>query len=69
VTVTAPFHYPIDIHKGYLSNDKKMIAAFVSTGLNQSGWSYDGNAMSGGNTMPTLLSLVWISYAEKNSGK
>ncbi|KIA94808.1 hypothetical protein OA93_19045 [Flavobacterium sp. KMS] len=69
VTVTAPFHYPIDIHKGYLSNDKKMIAAFVSTGVNQSGWSYDGNAMSGGNTMPTLLSLVWISYAEKKFWK
>ena len=71
VTVTAPFHYPIDIHKGYLSDDKKMIAAFISTGLNQSGWNYDGNALSGGNTntLPNLLSLTWLSYAEKKFWK
>ncbi|MCV9929309.1 DUF2931 family protein [Flavobacterium sp. LS1R49] len=69
VTVTAPFNYPIEIHKGYLGNDKKMIAAFISTGLNENGWNYDGDALSGGNTLPTLLSLTWISYAEKKFWK
>ncbi|MFZ0597170.1 MAG: DUF2931 family protein [Flavobacterium sp.] len=68
-TVTAPFNYPIEIHKGYLSNDKKMIAAFINTGLNQDGWNYDGDPLSGGNTLPTLLSLSWLSYAEKKFWK
>ncbi|WP_244281338.1 DUF2931 family protein [Flavobacterium plurextorum] len=69
VTVTAPFNYPIEIHRGYLGNDKKMMAAFISTGLTEDGWSYDGDALSGGNEIPTLLSLTWISYAEKKFWK
>ena len=69
VTVTAPFYYPIEVHKGYLSNDKKMIAAFVNTGLNEDGWNFDGDAVSGGNEMPTLLSPTWLSYAEKKFWK
>ncbi|UWY27569.1 DUF2931 family protein [Flavobacterium sp. TR2] len=69
VTVTAPFNYPIEIHRGYLGNDKKMMAAFISTGLTEDGWVYDGDALSGGNEIPTLLSLTWISYAEKKFWK
>lgn len=68
-TVTAPFNYPIEIHKGYLGNDKKMMAAFINTGLNEDGWCHDGDALSGGNEMPTHLSLTWISYAEKKFWK
>ncbi|MEO8238397.1 MAG: DUF2931 family protein [Flavobacterium sp.] len=68
-TVTAPFNYPVEIHKGYLGNEKKMIAAFVNTGIAEDGWNYDGDALSGGNEMPTLLSLTWISYAEKKFWK
>ena len=69
VTVTAPFNYPIEIHKGYLGNDKKMIAAFVSTGTTEDGWNFDGDAVSGGNEIPTTLSITWISYAEKKFWK
>jgi hypothetical protein len=69
VTVTAPFNYPIEIHKGYLGNDKKMIAAFINTGLTEDGWNYDGDVLSGGKEMPTFLSLTWISYAEKKFWK
>ncbi|MGN7812414.1 DUF2931 family protein [Flavobacterium sp. 22076] len=69
VTVTAPFNYPIEIHKGYLGSDKKMIAPFINTGLTEDGWCYDGDALSGSNEMPTQLSLIWISYAEKKFWK
>lgn len=69
VAVIAPRTYPIEIHRGYLGNDKKMIAPFINTGLIQDGWAYDGDAVSGGNEMPTHLSLTWISYAEKKFWK
>jgi len=69
VAVTVPREYPIEIHKGYLENDKKMMASFINTGLIQDGWTYDGDALSGGNELPTLLSLTWISYAEKKFWK
>jgi len=67
--VTAPRFYPVEIHKGYLGNDEKMIAEFVSTGTINDGWNYDGDVLSGGSEMPTLLSLTWISYAEKKFWK
>ena len=30
-TITAPHMYPIEIHKGYLANDKEMITAYINT--------------------------------------
>lgn len=67
--VIAPRMYPIEIHKGYLGNEKKMMAAFISTGTIAAGWAYDGDALSGANEMPTQLSLTWLSYAEKKFWK
>ncbi|SHG36812.1 Protein of unknown function [Flavobacterium johnsoniae] len=69
VAIIAPRMYPIEIHKGYLGNDKKMIAPFINTGLMQQGWAYYGDVFSGGNEMPTELSATWISYAEKKFWK
>jgi len=69
IAVTAPRAYPIEIHKGYLGNDKKMIAPFINTGLIQDGWAYYGDVFSGGNEMPTQLSLTWLSYADKKFWK
>jgi len=67
--VTAPRFYPVEIHKGYLGNDKKMIAPLINTGLIQDSWTYDGDVLSGGTEMPTMLSLIWVSYAEKKFWK
>ncbi|PIF70600.1 DUF2931 family protein [Flavobacterium sp. 2] len=69
VGVTAPREYPVEIHRGYLGNENKMIAEFINIGLIQYGWVYDGEALSGGNEIPTHLSLTWISYGEKKFWK
>ncbi|MFZ0597167.1 MAG: DUF2931 family protein, partial [Flavobacterium sp.] len=29
------------------------------------GWNVDGQGLGGGNIIPTMLSLTWVSYAEK----
>ncbi|MGN7812415.1 DUF2931 family protein [Flavobacterium sp. 22076] len=64
-TITAPHKYPVEIHKGYLANDKEMITPYVNTGTSTGDWGFGNNAYAGGKTIPTNLSLVWISYAEK----
>ena len=69
VGVTAPREYPVEIHRGYLGNENKMIATFISTGTVEEGWIYDGESLSGGNEIPKQLSLTWISYAEKKFWK
>ncbi|MCV9929310.1 DUF2931 family protein [Flavobacterium sp. LS1R49] len=68
-TITAPHMYPIEIHKGYLANDKEMITGYISTGTSTGDWGYGNNAYVGGKTIPTNLSLTWISYAEKKFWK
>ena len=64
-TITAPHMYPIEIHKGYLANDKEMITAYINTGTSTGDWGYGNNAYTGGKTIPNNLSLTWVSYAEK----
>lgn len=64
-TITAPHMYPIEIHKGYLASDKKMITAYINTGTSAGDWGYGNNAYAGGKTVPTNLSLIWISFADK----
>lgn len=68
-TITAPHNYPIEVHKGYLSNDKEMITAYINAGISTGDWGYGNNAYAGGKTIPTNLSLTWISYAEKKFWK
>ncbi|MEO8238398.1 MAG: DUF2931 family protein [Flavobacterium sp.] len=65
-TVTSVEDYPIEIHKGYLATKDKFITALHKAGVEDDGWGYDGTDIgSGGNTIPTMLSLTWVSYAEK----
>ncbi|MCV9929308.1 DUF2931 family protein [Flavobacterium sp. LS1R49] len=68
-TITAPHMYPIEIHKGYLADDKKMITAYMNTGISTGDWGYGNNAYAGGNSIPTNLSLTWISFADKKFWK
>jgi hypothetical protein len=64
-SVTSIKDYPIEIHKGYLATDDKFITALHSAGTEDSGWDVDGQGIGGGNTIPTILSLTWVSFAEK----
>ena len=65
-TVTSVQDYPIVIHKGYFATQNKFITALHSAGTEDDGWAYDGTDIgSGGNIIPTMLSLTWVSYAEK----
>ncbi|OXB08490.1 hypothetical protein B0A81_09250 [Flavobacterium plurextorum] len=64
-TITAPHKYPVEIHRGYLANDKEMITAYINTGISTGDWGFGNNAYAGGKTIPTNLSLTWISYADK----
>ncbi|MBF4517906.1 DUF2931 family protein [Flavobacterium sp. ANB] len=65
-TVTSVEDYPIEIHKGYIATQDKFITAIHNSGIEDEGWGYDGTDISaGGNIIPTMLSLTWVSYAEK----
>jgi hypothetical protein len=65
-TVTSVQDYPIVIHKGYFATQNKFITALHSAGTEDDGWAYDGTDIgSGGNIIPTMFSLTWVSYAEK----
>jgi hypothetical protein len=64
-SVTSIKDYPIEVHKGYLATDAKFITALHSAGTEDSGWDVDGQGIGGGNTIPTILSLTWVSFAEK----
>ncbi|WP_228526598.1 MULTISPECIES: DUF2931 family protein [unclassified Flavobacterium] len=65
-TVTSVEDYPIEIHKGYLATQDKFITALHNSGIEDDGWSYDGTDIgAGGNIIPSILSLTWVSYAEK----
>ncbi|WP_433813101.1 DUF2931 family protein [Flavobacterium johnsoniae] len=70
VSVTAPKEYPVEVHYGYLSTDKKFITTVPRDGIERQGWNAQGsNSGSGGSTMPTFLELTWLSYAEKKFWK
>ena len=65
-SVTAIKDYPIEVHTGYLATKKEFITAFQNNGIEDDGWDVDGQeGGSGGDKIPTLLSLTWVSYTEK----
>jgi len=64
-SVTSVKDYPIEVHKGFLATQDKFITALHTSGIEDSGWAVDGQASGGGNIIPTMLSLTWVSYAEK----
>ena len=64
-TVTNPHDYPVEIHEGYIANDKEMMSPFMNVGRIDQAWDNDGSDNSGGTGMPTNFSLTWLSYAEK----
>ncbi|MFH7015475.1 DUF2931 family protein [Flavobacterium sp. FlaQc-47] len=64
-SVTSIKDYPIEVHKGFLATHEKFITALHSSGIEDSGWKVDGQGGGGGNIIPTMLSLTWVSYAEK----
>ena len=69
-TVTSVEDYPIEIHKGYLATQDKFITALHNSGVEDDGWGYDGTDIgAGGNVIPSMLSLTWVSYAEKKFWK
>ncbi|REC77339.1 DUF2931 family protein [Chryseobacterium rhizosphaerae] len=67
VTMTAPDEYPVEVHIGVLTDDKKeLICGVPKTGVEDGGWQYDGDAGGqGGSTIPSHLDLTYVSYAEK----
>lgn len=69
-SVTSVKDYPIEVHKGYLATQDKFITALHSSGIQNQGWNNDGSDMgAGGNILPTMLFLTWVSYAEKKFWK
>ncbi len=67
VTVNAPEGYPVEVHEGWLMDDKKQfICAMPKAGKEGDGWIYDGSkAGQGGRTIPYHLNLTYVAYAEK----
>ena len=68
-TITNPHGYPVEIHEGYLADEKQPIASFVNTGTIDQGWNYNGDGITGGNIIPTNFSLTWLGYADKKFWK
>jgi hypothetical protein len=68
-TITNPDGYYVEIHEGYIADDKQMIAPFVNLGTITQSWGYDGSGISGGNKIPTHFSLTWLGYADKKFWK
>ncbi|WP_082505008.1 DUF2931 family protein [Chryseobacterium sp. Leaf405] len=67
VTVTAPKEYPVEVHEGWLMDDKKQfICAMPKAGSTTGSWGYDGaEAGQAGNKIPYHLNLTYVAYAEK----
>ncbi|MDR6544876.1 hypothetical protein J2810_000918 [Chryseobacterium rhizosphaerae] len=67
VTMTAPKEYPVEVHIGVLTDDKKeLICGVPKAGVTTGSWQYDGaKAGQGGSTIPSHLDLTYVSYAEK----
>lgn len=64
-SVTSIKDYPIVVHKGFFATKDKFITSLHSAGTEDSGWNVDGQGIGGGNILPTMLSLTWVSYTEK----
>ncbi len=70
VSVTAPRNYTTEVHKGYFSGTDKFISAIYNMGAQGNGWCEEGTTGAGsGNTIPSKLTLTWVSYAEKKFWK
>jgi len=67
VTVNAPEEYPVEVHQGWLlDNKKEFICAMPRAGKEGDGWIYDGSkAGQGGSRIPYHLNLTYVAYAEK----
>jgi len=67
VTTSAPSGYPIEVHLGYFTDkNKAVICGVPKTGIERSGWQYDGDeGGQGGNEIPSHLTLTYVAYAEK----
>ncbi|WP_230035434.1 DUF2931 family protein [Chryseobacterium sp. Bi04] len=67
VTMTAPKEYPVEVHIGTLTDDKKeLICGVPKAGVTTGSWQYDGaEAGQGGSTIPSHMDLTYVSYAEK----
>ena len=65
VSVTAPKEYPVEIHKGYLATNDTFITGIYTTGIENQGWQAMGTNAGNGKDIPAVLSLIWVSYAEK----
>lgn len=68
-TITNPDGYPVEIHEGYIADDKQPIASFANTGTIDQSWNYESDGITGGNIIPTNFSLTWLSYADKKFWK
>lgn len=64
-SVTSVKDYPIEVHTGYLATQGQFITTLRNAGIEDSGWYVDGQGFGGGNIIPSMLSLTWVSYAEK----
>ncbi|BAP31782.1 uncharacterized protein CHSO_2745 [Chryseobacterium sp. StRB126] len=66
-TMSAPKEYPVEVHIGVLTDDKKeLICGVPKAGVTTGSWQYDGvEAGQGGNKIPSHLDLTYVSYAEK----
>ncbi|WP_073300327.1 DUF2931 family protein [Chryseobacterium contaminans] len=67
VTMSAPKEYPVEVHIGVLTDDKKeLICGVPKAGVTTGSWQYDGvEAGQGGRRIPSHLDLTYVSYAEK----
>ena len=69
-SVTSAQYYSIEVHEGYLATKKEFITGLSNAGIQDNSWLSDGSdCNSGGNKIPTLVSITWLSYAEKTFWK
>jgi Protein of unknown function (DUF2931) len=68
-TITNPDGFAVEIHEGYIADDKQPIASFVNTGTINQSWNYESDGVTGGNIVPTNFSLTWLGYADKKFWK
>ena len=67
VTASAPKEYPIEVHIGYLADEKNnLICGIPKAGMENGSWQYDGTAAGMGSTIaPSHINLIYVAYAEK----
>ncbi len=68
--LTAPRDFPVELHSGYFANASGFTGALVNNGVQAHGWQEEGTTGGmGGAQVPSILSLTWVSYAEKKFWK